>query len=154
MVTENGIANRCLWAHSDATRQSRAPSRLKVTSIPSRSAVGLLPDPTPALEARCRLRAGTPISDCDRVHECTCSNAMVSRYQAVQRRPASSFMPFRTSSGPFLGSRPRLGAGFRHPYGLPRKLNCTPWQGCVSHFWAQGPVSGPVFATHTAYPES
>jgi magnesium chelatase family protein len=38
----------------------------------------------------------------DPVKECTCSNAMVSRYQADQRRPASSFISFRTGSGPLL----------------------------------------------------
>ena len=39
------------------------------------------PCPSRDLVGQCRWKGGIPISDCDQVHECTCSNATVSRYQ-------------------------------------------------------------------------
>jgi hypothetical protein len=42
--------------------------------------------PTLALGARCRWREGNHVLACGRVHECTCSHAMVSRYQSDPSR--------------------------------------------------------------------
>ena len=67
-------------------QQSQRTESRRVFCGPSGSEIGDRGNPngarsTPALAARYRPRVGIPISDCDQVHECTCSNSMVSRYQ-------------------------------------------------------------------------
>ena len=48
-----------------------------------------------ALGVRCMWTAGTRVLSCDQVHECTCSNSMVSRYQPNR-------LVVRRISGPLL----------------------------------------------------